>query len=55
MEIHTAKPLVPEPSPLEVENATATFKRYKRYKSQGTDQIVAELIQAGCETYVQDP
>jgi hypothetical protein len=46
-EIHTAEPLVPEPSPFEVENAIANFRKYK---SPGSDQILAELIQEGGET-----
>jgi hypothetical protein len=47
MEIHTAEPLVPEPSPSEVEIAIA---KLKKYKLPGSDQIPAELIQAGGET-----
>jgi hypothetical protein len=47
IEIHTAAPLVPETSHSEVEIAIATFKKYK---SPGSDQIPAELIQAGGET-----
>jgi hypothetical protein len=47
MEIHTAEPLVPETSPSEVEIAIA---RLKKHKSPGSDQIPAELIQAGGET-----
>jgi hypothetical protein len=46
-EIHTAEPLVPEPSSYEVEIA---IERLKRYKSPGIDQIPAELIQAGGNT-----
>jgi hypothetical protein len=46
-EIHTAEPLVPEPSSFEVEIAT---EKLKRYKSPGIDQIPAELIQAGGNT-----
>jgi hypothetical protein len=46
IEIHTAKPLVPDPSPFEVEIAIA---KLKRYKSPRSDQIPAELIQAGGE------
>jgi hypothetical protein len=42
-EIHTAEPFVPEPSSSEVESA---IEKLKRYKSPGTDQIPAELIQA---------
>jgi hypothetical protein len=49
MEIHTAEPLVPELSPFKVEIATA---RLKMHKSPITNQIQAELIQAGGETYV---
>jgi hypothetical protein len=43
-EIHTAEPLAPEPNSFEVEVA---IEKLKRYKSPGTDQIPAELIQAG--------
>jgi hypothetical protein len=46
IEIHTAEPLVPDPSPCDVEIAIA---KLKRYKSPGSDQILAELIQAGGE------
>ena len=42
-EIRTAEPLVPEPSTFELEMA---IEKLKRYKSQGTDQIPAELIKA---------
>jgi hypothetical protein len=45
-EIHTAKQLVPDPSPFEVEIA---IEKLKRYKSPGSDGIPAELIQAGGE------
>jgi hypothetical protein len=48
MDIHTAEPLVPEPSLVEVETATGNLKRYN--KSPGTDQILAKLIKAGGET-----
>jgi hypothetical protein len=47
MDIHTAEPLVPEPSLVEVEIAIG---KLKHYKSPGTDQILAELIKAGSET-----
>jgi hypothetical protein len=47
MDIHTAEPLVPEPSLVEVETAIG---KLKSYKSPGTDQILAELIKAGGET-----
>ncbi|PNF41580.1 hypothetical protein B7P43_G12088 [Cryptotermes secundus] len=43
-EIDTAEPLVPDPSPLEVESA---ITKLKRYISPGSDQILAKLIQAG--------
>jgi hypothetical protein len=46
IEVHTAEPLVPGPSRLEVEIAIA---KLKKYKSPGSDQIAAELIQAGGE------
>jgi hypothetical protein len=46
-EIHTAEPFVPEPSGAEVEVA---IRKMKRYKAPGSDQIPAELIQAGGET-----
>jgi len=52
-QIHTAYPLVPHPSALEVELA---IEKLKNYKSPGTDQIAAELIKAVgrtncCETH----
>jgi hypothetical protein len=47
VDIHTAEPLVPEPSLVEVEVAIG---KLKSYKSPGTDQILAELIKAGGET-----
>jgi hypothetical protein len=47
MDIHTAEPLVPEPSLVEVEIAIV---KLNSYKSPGTDQIPAELIKAGGET-----
>jgi hypothetical protein len=43
IEIHTAEPLVPDPSPFEFEIAIA---KLKRYKSPGSEPIPAELIQA---------
>jgi hypothetical protein len=46
-EIHTAEPLVPEPSSFEVE---ISIEKLKRYKSPGIDQIPVELIQAGGNT-----
>jgi hypothetical protein len=46
IDVHTAEPLVPGPSRLEVEIAIG---KLKKYKSPGSDQIPAELIQAGGE------
>jgi hypothetical protein len=46
IELHMAEPLVPGPSHLEVEIAIA---KLKKYKTPGSDQIPAELIQAGAE------
>jgi hypothetical protein len=46
IEIHTAQPLVPDPTPFEAE---ITIVKFKNYKSPSSDQIVAELIQAGGE------
>jgi hypothetical protein len=40
-EIHTAQPLVPEPSVSEIK---MDIEQLKRYKSPGSDQIPAELI-----------
>jgi hypothetical protein len=49
IKIHTAEPLVPKPSHLEDEIAIA---KLKKYISPGSDQILAELIQAGAEILV---
>jgi hypothetical protein len=46
-DIHTAEPLVPEPSALEVELA---IEKLKSHKSPGIYQIPAELIKAGSRT-----
>jgi hypothetical protein len=43
-EVHTAEPLVPEPSAFEVEMA---IEKLKSHKSSGIDQSPAELIKAG--------
>jgi len=43
-EIHTAEPLVPEPSAFEVE---MVIEKLKGRQSPGTDKIAAELIKAG--------
>jgi hypothetical protein len=48
IEIHTAEPLVPEPSAFEVELAN---EKVKSYISPGTDQIPADLIKAGGKTF----
>jgi hypothetical protein len=47
IEVHTTEPLIPSPSGLEVEIA---FAKLKKYESPGSDQILAQLIQAGGET-----
>jgi hypothetical protein len=49
IEIHTSEPLLSGPSCLEVEIAIAKFKKYKLL---GSDQILAELIQAGGQILV---
>ena len=46
-EIHTAEPLVPEPSAFEVELA---IEKLRSHKSPGIVQIPAELITAGSRT-----
>jgi hypothetical protein len=47
MDIHTAEPLVPEPSLVELEIAIG---KLESYKSPATDYIPAEFIKAGGET-----
>jgi hypothetical protein len=47
IEIHITEPLLPDPSPFEVETVT---EKLKKYKLPGSDGIPAELIQAGGET-----
>ena len=49
IEIHTAGPLVPEPRASEDKMA---IEKLKRHKSQGTDQIPAEWIQAEGRTII---
>jgi hypothetical protein len=49
IEMHSAEPLVLGPSHLEVE---ISISKLKKYKSPGSDQIPAELNQAGGETLV---
>jgi hypothetical protein len=51
IEVHMAEPSVPDPSRLEVEIAIA---KLKKYKSPGSDQIPAELIQAGGEILLSE-
>jgi hypothetical protein len=46
IEVYMAEPLLPGPSHLEVETAIADLKTYK---SPDSDEIPAELIQAGAE------
>jgi hypothetical protein len=46
IEIHTAEPLVPDPTSFAAEIAIA---KLKMYKSPGSDEIPAELVQAGGE------
>jgi len=46
-EIHTAEPLLPEPSASEFE---LTIDKLKSHKSPGIDKIPAELIKAGGRT-----
>ena len=46
-EIHTAEPLLPEPSRFEVEMGIETLQGHK---SPGIDQISVELIKAGGRT-----
>jgi hypothetical protein len=48
IEIHTAEPLMPEPSDFGVEMAV---EKVKRHKSPGINQIPAEIIKAGCRTF----
>ena len=50
-EIHTAEPLVPEPSVSEFELA---IDKLKSHKSPGIDQIPVELIKAGGRTICLD-
>ena len=46
-ELHTAQPLVPEPSAIEFGLA---IEKLKSHKPSGIDQILAELIKAGGRT-----
>jgi hypothetical protein len=49
IEIHSTAPLVHDPSPFKVD---IVIVKLLKYKSPGSDQIPAELIQAGGEIYV---
>jgi hypothetical protein len=51
IEIHTAEPLVPSPSPFYFEIA---IENMKRYKLSGSDQIPAEVIQTGSESLLSE-
>jgi hypothetical protein len=51
IEMHTAEPLVPDPSPFEFEIANAKFKKCKL---PGSDQNLAGLIQAGGEILLSE-
>ena len=52
VEIHTAEPLVPEPSVFEIELA---IEKLRSHKSPGIDQIPAEFIKAGgCDNSLCD-
>jgi hypothetical protein len=44
MDIHIDEPLGPDPSLVEEETAIG---KWERYKSLGTDQILADLIKSG--------
>jgi len=46
-EIHTAEPLVPEPSAFEVD---LSIEKLKSRRSPGVDQIPVELIKVGGRT-----
>ena len=46
-EIHTAEPLLPEPSAFDVE---LTIEKLKSHKSPGIDQIPVELMKVGGRT-----
>jgi hypothetical protein len=48
IEIHTVEPLIPGPSSLDFENDIGSMKKYK---SSGSGQIPAELIQSGGKHY----
>jgi len=47
-EIHTAEPLVPEPSAVEIDLA---IEKLKSHKSRSVDQIPGKLIRCGVEKF----
>jgi hypothetical protein len=51
MDVHTAEPLIPEPSLVKVEIAIGNLRSCK---SPGTDQILAKLIKTGGETFCSE-
>jgi hypothetical protein len=51
IEVHTAEPLVPGPSRIEVE---ITIAKLKKYKFPSSDGILAELIQAGVKILLSE-
>jgi hypothetical protein len=51
IEVHAAEPLVPGTSCFEVEIAIA---KLEKYKSPGSDEILAEMIQAGGEILLSE-
>jgi len=50
-EIHTAEPLIPEPSVIEME---MSVNRLKNFKSPGIDNIPAELIKSGGKALIKE-
>jgi hypothetical protein len=49
IQIHTPRPLVPDPSHTELELATGNLKKYR---SRGSDHIRAKLLNAGNEIFL---
>jgi hypothetical protein len=49
IEVHTAEPVVPDPSPFEVKIA---FEKLKMYKSPGGERIAAEHFKHEVKHYV---
>jgi hypothetical protein len=52
MKIHTAEPLVHEPSPFEIEMA---IENLKTYELLSIDYILTELVQSKDEILFRDP